>query len=132
MENTREYYDLQALLKKEGYKEVADDDNYIGNVIDYLSTQDTDYTIFDWLKDTKENYPEDLLGYSKYAFMSLAYTEVSKMVEDINEFTDSIKAPRIPMRIGFSSKCYVIPISRDDIDRFKTAVEYVKTCVWQN
>lgn len=131
----REYYDLQALLRREGYKEVAEDDNYIWCVLDYLSCQDNKYTIFDWLKDTKENYPDDLSGYTSYGYCNDIYNKVGKMIDEINDFTDSIKAPRIPMRIGTLHKCdedvyYVIPIDRVDRERFNIAMQYVLNCLW--
>jgi hypothetical protein len=133
MVHTREYYDLQALLRKEGYTDVADDDTYLENVLCYLDVCEETYTIFDWLNDTKENYPNDLQGYTQKGFVSQSYDEVSKIVDGINDFTDSIKVPRIPMRIGFTTGvCYVVPINNDDIDRFKVAAEYVEVCLWQN
>jgi hypothetical protein len=30
--------------------------------LDYIDMQDVSYTIFDWLKDTEQNYPDQLKG----------------------------------------------------------------------
>lgn len=132
----REYYDLQELLKREGYTEVAEEDNYIWSVLDYLSYMDNNYTIFEWLEDTKKNYPGDLEGYSKYGYIANKYETVCKMVEEINDFTDSVRTPRIGMKVGVSQSSeggyYVMPINRTDRAKFKVAVEYVLTCLWQN
>lgn len=58
----REYYNIVALLKSHGYLDAANNDTYIWSVLDYLdSMNDNTYTIFDWLRDTERNYPEDLV-----------------------------------------------------------------------
>lgn len=58
----REYYTVQKLLRLNGYTDIAEIDTYIWSVLDYMdSVPDNDYTIFDWLEDTKANYPEDLV-----------------------------------------------------------------------
>ena len=57
---------------------------------------------------------------------------VSNLVEDINEFTDTVGTARIPMKIitselgGFQ----VFPMNKEDNDRFKSAVEYVIEMLW--
>lgn len=54
----REFYTLKAMLIRAGYTKVTDE--YIFAVQDWLKFADVDYTMFDWLKDTQENYPHEL------------------------------------------------------------------------
>lgn len=61
MEKDREFYNIKALLVSNGYTQVTDE--YIFAVQDYLDGilfDEPTYTIFDWFRDTKMNYPEDL------------------------------------------------------------------------
>ena len=62
MNKPREYYNIKMLLGNKGYIDAAENDTYIWSVLDYLDMMPNDYTIFDWLKDTEQNYPEDLQG----------------------------------------------------------------------
>ena len=62
MQKPREYYNIVALLKKEGYARAANNDLYVWSIVDYLNAMPRDYTIFDWLKDTEQNYPNELKG----------------------------------------------------------------------
>ena len=58
----RDYYNIKVLLGNSGYLVAADNETYIWAVLDYLEMMPNDYTIFDWLRDTEQNYPEDLRG----------------------------------------------------------------------
>ena len=62
MAKPREFYNVKVLLGNHGYLDKADDDAYIWSILDYLDLMPNDYTIFDWLRDTEENYPETLRG----------------------------------------------------------------------
>ena len=53
----RWYFMIQAFLKREGWELV---DLTIYSIIDYLEMCDVDYTLYDWLRDTRMNYPENL------------------------------------------------------------------------
>ena len=53
----RWYFTIKEFLRKSGY-ELVDMDIY--NIIDYLEMCSPDYTMYDWLKDTLMNYPENL------------------------------------------------------------------------
>lgn len=59
MSNERLFYNLKELLRIKGYKVP---DAYIWSVADYIENCPVSYTIFDWLRDTEANYPEDLKG----------------------------------------------------------------------
>lgn len=56
----REVHTLSALLKQRGYDKTSKDVYYIQAALDYIDLQPVEYTIFDWLRDTEQNYPEDL------------------------------------------------------------------------
>ena len=58
----REFYNVKVLLGNHGYLDKANDDVYIWSILDYLDLMPNDYTIFDWLRATEENYPETLRG----------------------------------------------------------------------
>lgn len=62
----REFYTIRAVLVNAGYTKVTDE--YIFAVQDYLDGMLFDeptYTIFDWFRDTKMNYPEDLAPFKE-------------------------------------------------------------------
>ena len=56
----REVNTLSALLKQRGYKATAENVAYLKDVLYYIDLQPVEYTIFDWLRDTEQNYPEEL------------------------------------------------------------------------
>jgi hypothetical protein len=56
----REFFNIREMLQLNGYEEVAESDDYIYAVKAYLKDMPCTYTIFDWLRDTKMNYPETL------------------------------------------------------------------------
>lgn len=50
-------------LKSKGYRPVgtiSEQTSYIFAVLDYLNNMGDEYTLDDWFRDTKQNYPEDL------------------------------------------------------------------------
>ena len=51
------FNNLKALLEREGYS-LSDED--IQAAVEYIEMSGEDYTIFQWLEDTKMNYPEFL------------------------------------------------------------------------
>jgi len=54
---SREYWTIKIILEQKGLKLAEGYD--IWSIIDYLDmVDDPEYTIFDWIKDTKMNYPE--------------------------------------------------------------------------
>lgn len=59
MQASREYWTIKKVLEKEGLK--LAENCTIWSIIDYLdmvNDYEPSYTVFDWIKDTKENYPE--------------------------------------------------------------------------
>lgn len=59
MNKDREYFTIKKALEKEGLK--LSQEVTIGDIMEYLEMAEDDYTIFDWIKDTKMNYPECFL-----------------------------------------------------------------------
>lgn len=59
----REFYTIRAVLVNAGYTKVTDE--YIFAVQDLLQFQPADYTVFDWFKDTKENYPHEIAPFKE-------------------------------------------------------------------
>lgn len=57
MKESRDFYNLKELLIMRGFH-VSDD--YIAAAVEYIDMQPESYTIFQWLKDTMMNYPEEL------------------------------------------------------------------------
>jgi len=58
---SRLYYIIKEELESSGYYETAENTSYIRAVEEYLEQYcPNDYTVKDWLRDTKWNYPEDL------------------------------------------------------------------------
>lgn len=57
MTDYRAYLTIQKILEREGWELV---DMSIWDVLEYLNMCDPDYTIYDWIIDTRNNYPESL------------------------------------------------------------------------
>jgi hypothetical protein len=63
---------------------------------------------------------------------STTWQWMSRFIDEVTEFTDSIKTPRIPMIIksefsGFTCE----PLYSADTARFDSAAEYVTTCLME-
>lgn len=54
---SRTFYNLKELLKREDYYQNLTDED-IEAAADYIEMQGEDYTIFQWLEDTGQNYPQ--------------------------------------------------------------------------
>ncbi len=54
---SRTFYNLKELLEMKGYYQPLSHED-IEAAAEYIDMQDEDYTIFQWLKDTEENYPQ--------------------------------------------------------------------------
>ncbi len=55
---------VMDFLKRKGYRpagSTTDQLTYVFSVLDYLDDMGEDYTLDDWFRDTKLNYPEDLV-----------------------------------------------------------------------
>ena len=62
---------------------------------------------------------------------STTWQWMSQFIEEVNEFTDSIKTPRIPMIIKSEFGFTCEPLNSEDKERFESAAEYVTTCLME-
>ena len=60
---------------------------------------------------------------------SFTWQEMSQFIEDVNDFTDSIHEPRIPLKITYDCGYITEPLHKEDKDRFNSAAEYVIECL---
>ena len=60
MESVRLFHTLRKLLLSKGYVSTANDTNLVWSFVDSIMLAPENYTVFDWLEDTEENYPECL------------------------------------------------------------------------
>lgn len=62
MAKSREYWTIKKILADRGLELV---DMTIWDIIDYLEmVDDPEYTIFQWIQDTLDNYPETFVNWS--------------------------------------------------------------------
>lgn len=61
---------------------------------------------------------------------SFTWQDMSNFIEDVNDFTDSIHEPRIPMKITCDCGYYITePFHKEDMERFRVAADYVIECL---
>lgn len=63
------------------------------------------------------------------AVHSTEWSWMSLFIDEVNQFTDSINEPRIPMIIKSEFGFTVEPLNQEDAERFESAAEYVRTCL---
>lgn len=57
------------------------------------------------------------------------WQDISNFIEDVNDFTDSIHAPRIPLKITLVCGYITEPLHKEDMERFRVAADYVIECL---
>ena len=61
---------------------------------------------------------------------STEWSWISQFIDEVNQFTDSIGEPPIPKIIKSDFDGFTVePLNKEDNDRFKSAAEYVTTCL---
>ena len=127
-------------------RDLAEKLNTIMKEYDPWGYRDAEYSVEQALYDI-ENSPEkvidgllDMLDVKMendratvYGVRTNSYNMASNFIDEVNEFTDSINEPRIPMQIRTEQTGIVTaPMYPKDVDRFKSASEYVIECLWKN
>lgn len=65
------------------------------------------------------------------AVHSTKWSWMSRFIDEVNQFTDSINEPRIPIIIKSDFGFTVEPLNKEDEDRFNSAAEYVTECLFK-
>lgn len=64
------------------------------------------------------------------AVHSTTWQWMSRFIDEVNQFTDSINEPRIQIIIKSDLGFTVEPLNKEDEDRFNSAAEYVTECLF--